>query len=125
MSVAFGDVRKFALSLDNVEESTSYGTAAFKFRGALFVRLKEDGETLVVRMGIDERAEMIETDPAVYFVTEHYLNYAWILVRMKRIELDSLHDLLRGAWRMAAKEKTTRKKRTKPERRRIARRDRL
>ena len=112
MSVTFDDVRKFALTLDNVEEGTSYGMPAFKVRGALFVRLKEDNKTLVVRMGIDERAEMIETDPRIYFVTDHYLNYKWILARMKRIELDVLRDLLRGAWRMASKEKALARKRT-------------
>ena len=38
-SVTFETVRKIARALENVEESTSYGTPAFKVRGALFVRL--------------------------------------------------------------------------------------
>jgi hypothetical protein len=111
MSVKFEKVRKFALSLDNVEEVKSYGTPGFKVRGALFARLKEDGETLVVRMGFDERDEMISTAPGIYFVTDHYLNYKWILVRLARIELDALRDLLRGACRLAASEKSGAKKR--------------
>jgi hypothetical protein len=110
MAVKFEAVRKFVLSLDNVEEVKSYGTPGFKIGGALFVRLKEDGETLVVRTGFDERDEMIATAPEIYFVTEHYLNYKWILVRLARIELDALQDLLRGAWRMAVAEKLSAKK---------------
>src|SRR5580704_4955936 len=50
MGVKFEAVRKFVLSLEDVEEVRSYGTPGFKMRGVLFARLKEDGETLVVRM---------------------------------------------------------------------------
>jgi len=99
MSVKFEEVHKIAPTLENVEEVRSYGTAGFKVGGELFARLKEDGETLVVRMGFYERHEMIATDPGVYFVTDHYLNYKWIMVRLHRIELDALRDLLRGEWR--------------------------
>lgn len=121
MPVKFEDVRKFALTLDGVEEGTSYGTAAFKVRGALFVRLKEDGETLVVRMGFDERDEMIATAPEIYFVTDHYLKYKWILVRMRKIEVDATRDLLRGAWKLAASEKASKLKTLPRARKNIAR----
>ena len=49
------DVRALALSLPSVEESTSYGTPAFKVRGKLFVRLKEDGDSIVVRIDESDR----------------------------------------------------------------------
>lgn len=111
MSVKFEAVRKFVLSLDGVEEVRSYGTPGFKVRGALFARLKEDGETLVVGMGFDARDEMIATAPEIYFVTDHYLNYKWILVRLPKIEMDAMKDLLRGAWRMTEAEKKSEKKR--------------
>ena len=111
MSVKFEAVRKFVLSLDGVEEVRSYGTPGFKVRGALFARLKEDGETLVVGMGFDARDEMIATAPEIYFVTDHYLNYKWILVRLPKIEMDAMKDLLRGAWRMTEAEKKSGKKR--------------
>nr|HEV7955021.1 MmcQ/YjbR family DNA-binding protein [Candidatus Acidoferrales bacterium] len=111
MAVKFEAVRKFVLSLDGVEEVRSYGTPRFKVRGALFARLKEDGETLVVRMGFAARDEMIATAPDIYFVSDHYLNYKWILVRLPKIEMAAMTDLLRGAWRMAEAEKKRAKKR--------------
>jgi hypothetical protein len=111
MSVKFEAVRKFALTLKNVEEVRSYGTPGFKVSGELFARLKEDDETLVVRMGLDARDEMIATAPEIYFVTDHYLNYKWILVRLPKIDYVALCDLLRGACRMAASEKNVGKKR--------------
>jgi hypothetical protein len=111
MAVKFEAVRKFVLSLDGVEEVRSYGTPGFKVRGALFARLKEDRETLVVCMGFDARDEMIAAAPDIYFVSDHYLNYKWILVRLPKIEMDAMTDLLRGAWRMAEAEKKRAKKR--------------
>lgn len=110
MSVKFEAVRKFALTLVDVEEVRSYGTPGFKVGGELFARLKEDGETLVVRMGFDARDEMIAAAPEIYFVTDHYLNYKWILVRLPKTEPDAMKDLLRGAWRMAEVEKKSGKK---------------
>jgi hypothetical protein len=104
VAVTFEAVRKMALALDNVEESTSYGTPAFKVGGALFARLRDDIGALVVRMSIDDRQELIAVDPETYFITDHYLNYPWILVRLARVHPDAIRDLLRGAWRSAAAE---------------------
>lgn len=103
--VTFDTVREFALALDKAEESTSYGTPAFKVGGNLFVRLHQDGESLVVRTSFEEREELMVADPGTYYITDHYLNYAWVLVRMSRVHPDALRDLLRGAWRSAASEK--------------------
>jgi hypothetical protein len=105
MAMTFEAVRKIALALDNVEEGTSYGTPAFKVRGALIARLRDDLGALVVRMSIDDREALMAADPDTYFITDHYLNYPWILVNLARVRPDAMRDLLRGAWRLAAAEK--------------------
>jgi hypothetical protein len=105
MSVTFDTVRTIALSLDRVEEGTSYGTPAFKVRGALFVRLKEDNDTLVLRTTFEQRDELTATDPVTYFITDHYLNYEWVLVRMSQIHVEALRDLIRMAYRLAVQSK--------------------
>jgi hypothetical protein len=99
--MTFDAIRQIALSLDHVEEATSYGTPAFKVRGALIARLRPDIDSLVVRMGFEERGELIAADPETYFITDHYLNYEWILVRLPRVEPEAMRDLLMGAWRAA------------------------
>jgi len=103
--MTFEAVRKMALALDSVEEGTSYGTPAFKVQGALMARLRDDLGALVVRMSIDDRQELMAADPETYFITDHYLNYPWILVNLARVHPDAMRDLLRGAWRWAAAEK--------------------
>jgi hypothetical protein len=98
--VTWNTVRDLALALPGVEESTSYRTPAMKVRGKLVARLKEDGETIVVPMGLDERAVRIEADPKVFFVTDHYVPFPYVLVRLAAVTRTELRELLQDAWRM-------------------------
>jgi hypothetical protein len=104
MPVTFKHVRKLAMSLKNVEEGTSYGTPAFKVDGKLIARLWEDGETLVIGTTLEEREEMMAAEPETYYITDHYLKYPWILVRLSRVHPDALRDLLNRALRLASKQ---------------------
>ena len=96
--INFDIVRKVGLTLPGVEESTAYGAPALKVRGKLLAcvpshRSAEPG-SLVVRVGFDDRAELLAADPDVYYVTDHYLGYTAVLVRMSRVTPDVLQDLL-------------------------------
>ncbi len=113
MPMTFENVRRFALTLADVEEGTSYGTPAFRAKGTLFVRLREDPDILVVRSSFEQREELIAAEPDIYFVTDHYLNYPWVLVRLSRIHADALRDLVRSAWRSASAAKSRAGSRTR------------
>jgi hypothetical protein len=65
--------------------------------------------TLVVRIDFDQRAELIEAEPSIYYVTDHYLNYPSVLVRLSRIDRRSLKDLLGMAWRFVSAKTMTRR----------------
>src|SRR5207253_11051512 len=56
----FAVAKALALALPGVEESTSWGLPALKVGGKLLFLLKEDGETLVLRIGLRDRAAIIE-----------------------------------------------------------------
>src|SRR5918992_1371607 len=94
-------VRRLALALPEAEETTSYGTPAFKVRDKLFARLREEGDILVVRCDLNERETLIQSEPQTYFVRPHYQNYPYVLVRMSEIDLEALRELLTDAWRVA------------------------
>src|SRR5437660_2267403 len=100
--VTFDTVRQIAQTLPGVEESTSYGTPAFKVKGKLFARLHQDGESLVVGVDFEEREEMMSAEPEKYYITDHYLKYPWMLVRMSKVRPEELRDLLISSWRRAA-----------------------
>jgi hypothetical protein len=91
---AFDAVRQIAHTLEGVDDATSYGTAALKVHDALFIRLREDNDTLVLRCPIEDRDALIESDPDTYFLTDHYLNYPWVLARLSTINPAFLRDIV-------------------------------
>jgi hypothetical protein len=94
---------KLGLALPGVEIGASYGTPALKVGGKLMARLWEDGETLVLKgIGFDQRELLMEVEPDVFFVTDHYLNYDCVLLRLPRAEPAALQGLLDQIWRAAA-----------------------
>ena len=101
-SVTFQTVRELALALPEVEEGTSYGTPAFKVKGKLLARLKEDGETLVVKIDFDTQEILMRADPETFFLTDHYVGWPTILVRLARVDRDDLARLLEDSWRQNA-----------------------
>jgi hypothetical protein len=97
-TINFDTVRKIGLALPGVEESTAYGSPALKVHGKLMAgiavnRSAEPG-SLVVRVDFDDRAELLAEDPDVYYVTDHYVGYNAVLVRLSRVNRDVLRDLL-------------------------------
>jgi len=95
-------VRRVALALPGVEEGSSYGTPGFRVRGKFLARMKEDGETLVVKCGDDERDFRMQADPETFFITDHYRGYPTVLIRLARVRLGDLREVLAEAWRRNA-----------------------
>ena len=98
----FETARRIALALPEVTEGTCYGTPAFRVRGKLFARLKEDGQSLVVRIDFHTREMLTSADPEVFYVTDHYLAYPWILVRLPSVRREVLRKAIEDAWRRSA-----------------------
>lgn len=100
--IDFDTVRTIALTLAGVEESTSYGSPSLKVRGNLLACIpankSAEPDSLAVRIDLDRRAELLAAAPDVYYVTDHYVNYTAVLVRLSRIHPDALRDLLGMAW---------------------------
>jgi hypothetical protein len=97
--MSYAVVRKLAFSLPDVEEGTSYGTPALKVRGKLMVRLREDGETIVVIVDFPMREALMQAEPETFFITDHYLNYPTVLVRLATIRSKRLREALGHSWR--------------------------
>lgn len=101
-TVDFATARRMALSLPEVAEGLCYGTPAFRVKNRLFARLWEDGETLVVSADTGTREALIKAKPETFFVTDHYVGYDWVLVRLPAIGEGELKDLMISAWRRKA-----------------------
>jgi hypothetical protein len=100
--VTLATVRRLALAFPGVEEGLSYGTPGFRVRGKFLARMWEDGETLVVKCGDDERDFRMKADPETFFITDHYRGYPTVLVRLTSVTTTDLRDVLEQAWRLNA-----------------------
>ena len=114
-TAGFARVRKMGLALPGTVESVSWRSPSLKVRGRMYAvmashRSAEPG-TLVVVLPIEQRDEIIAADPETYYLTDHYLDYPSLLVRLKRVSDEALRDLLLAAWRLAGTAKPRRPRR--------------
>lgn len=104
--VDFALVESIGRGLSGVEVSTAWGTPALKVQGKMFVCIASnkaaEPNTLAVRMAIPDRDLLIEEDPDVYYLKDHYVNYPCVLVRLSRVNPDALRDLVVGAHRFVS-----------------------
>ncbi|MDB5034981.1 MAG: uncharacterized protein JWQ98_2222 [Chlorobi bacterium] len=100
--VSLDTVRDLALSYPGVIEGRSYGTPVFRVRARLLARLHDSGEALVLAMEIEEREALMQSDPATFYITDHYRGYPWILVRFSTVSHEELRELFERAWRKGA-----------------------
>lgn len=102
-TISFEMVRELALTLPDVEDGTTYGSPALKVRGKMFACLAShrsaEPSSLVVRIDFDRREELLAEDPYTYYLTDHYVSYPVVLVRLTRVHRDALRGLLLMAWR--------------------------
>ena len=108
-------LREIALTLPGVEESTIHGAPSWKVRGKLLACPALHGstgpDTIAVKLDFEQRDRLIAAAPGIYYVTDHYVKHPIVLVRLSRMDRDSLTEVLSMAWRfMSSKTKTTRRR---------------
>ena len=108
-TIDFNTVRRIALSLPDVEDSTIYRSPALKVRGKLLacipIHRSAEPDSVAISIDFDRRAEMLATAQDVYYLPDHYANYPIVLVRLARIHADALPDLVSMAWRFVTTKK--------------------
>jgi hypothetical protein len=110
---SWDDVRRIALGLPETNERPSRGHAFWRVRDKGFVwerPLRQtdldalgdatpDGPILGVRVEhLGAKEALLADDPSVYFTTPHFDGYPAVLVRLERIALGELEELIVEAW---------------------------
>jgi hypothetical protein len=99
-------------TLPDVEVTTTWGAQALKVHGKLFacqaINKSAEPNSLMVRMDQAQRDLLIEEEPATYYLTDHYVDYPCVLVRLSKVSPDALRDLIHGAHRYVS-EKSARR----------------
>ena len=100
------EIVAFALTLPNTELSTSYGQPAVKADGKSFTSTGREARSFHIRSPHDEKAMLLETDPATFWQTPHYEGWPGLLVRYGSADPERVRLVLTRAWWDAAKTKT-------------------
>jgi hypothetical protein len=113
--VDFGVVRELACALPGIEAGTAHGAPTLKLHGRLLacpaIHKSAEPHSLVVKIPLEQRATLIAEHPDLFYVTDHYLNYPSMLVRLSKIRPDELRDLLAMAWRFVSDQAGKRRRR--------------
>jgi hypothetical protein len=99
------EVHALVMSLPAIEEGTSYGKPSYKLGGKFFTRMRVVDESIVLKMSFDEREMLLEADPEVFFLTDHYAPWPYVLAWIEHIAPDQLRSILTRAWREQAPKK--------------------
>jgi hypothetical protein len=107
------DVRRLALALPETGERLSRDLRQWRVRDKLFVwerplrradrealgKDAPDGPILGARVEhLGAKEALVAGDPMVFFTTPHFDGYPAILVRLDRIVLGDLHEVIVEAW---------------------------
>ncbi len=101
--VTWEDVVAHAVTLPEVEESTSYGTPALKVAGKLMARPRtQDDGGLAIRCATVDKEALVGGDNPAYYTTPHYAGHDYVLVNLDLAESEELFELIGEAWHIAA-----------------------
>lgn len=107
------DVRAVASRLPGAVEGTTFGSVSWKVGGKLLVWERPLRKPELAELGLESQVEpilgaavedeptkfaLITEDPEVFLTTAHFAGYAAILVRLERIALPRLEELIDEAW---------------------------
>lgn len=98
-------VRQLALKLPGVVESVSYGTPSFKVKDKMIARFRDEGQTLVLKTDFETRDFLLLVNPEAYYITDHYKDYPYVLVRLDAADMNDLYGQLARAWKAVAPKK--------------------
>ena len=128
MPATLDDVRAIALSLPETHEAVDghRGGASWRTRAGLFVWERGPGKTDLAQLaqqgrswpagpvvgvrtdGLDSKQALLESFPDVFFTIPHFEGYPAVLVRLERVDLDLLSEVVTDAWLLRAPKRIAR-----------------
>jgi hypothetical protein len=107
------EARKIMLAVKGTSEAPYFGKHSV-FYGESFVgRVHDKEEAVALRVGtIEMRDVMLEAEPELFYITDHYKNWPGLLARLSVLDKKTLKALIAG--RAAQLAEKPAKKRRKP-----------
>ena len=123
MPISRADGWKIALSLPGTEEVLWFKKPAVFVHGQFLTKVhhKEDAMTLRVS-SMEMRDMMLEAEPKLFYITDHYRNFPFILARLAALDRKTLKAMLVGrAAQLAANPPNRKARKNTPAKKKSAR----
>ena len=110
MPLTRSEARKIALSFEGASEGPYFGKPAIFVAEKFLTRVHHKEEAMVLAIGsMEMRDVMLEAEPRLFYITDHYKKFPYLLARLSMLTKTTLKDLL--AARVLRIEAKTKKKR--------------
>lgn len=110
---------KIALSLPGSEERLWFNKPAVFIHDQFLTKVHDKEEAMVLPIGsMEMRDMMLEAEPRLFYITDHYKNFPYVLVRLSALDKKTLKEMLVGRAAQLA-DKPRRKAKKAPAKRKI------
>ena|SRR5579863_10551508 len=113
MPLTRAEARKIALSFEGASEGPYFGKPAVFVAEKFLTRVHTKEEAMVLAIGsMEMRDMMLEAEPRLFYITDHYKKFPYLLARLSKLDRATLKDLLSA--RLLQIEAKTKKRRAAP-----------
>ena len=113
MPLTRSEARKIALSFEGASEGPYFGKPAIFVAEKFLTRVHHKEEAMVLAIGsMEMRDVMLEAEPRLFYITDHYKKFPYLLARLSKLDKATLKELLSA--RLLQIESKAKKKRPTP-----------
>jgi hypothetical protein len=97
--VTIDEIRAFASTLPRSSEAFVRGRVKFRIRRIVYLSFSRDGTVMGFAFPKDWRDALVESEPQKFSLPgESDLRYHWVHVRLDKIDVDEMRELVEDAW---------------------------
>ena len=114
MPLTRAEARKIALAVEGATEGPYFGKPAVFVAEKFLTRVHTKEDAMVLHIGsMEMRDVMLEAEPKLFYITDHYKSFPYLLARLSKLDKTTLKDLL-NARLLRIEAKTKKKKAAAP-----------
>ncbi|HEY4076910.1 MAG TPA: hypothetical protein VGM26_08260 [Rhizomicrobium sp.] len=97
MPIKRDEAWKLALSIAGSEERPWFHKPSVFIHDRFLTKVHEKEEAMVLQVGsMEMRDMMLEAEPKLFYITDHYRNFPFVLARLKTLTPKVLKEILAG-----------------------------
>ena len=97
MPISRSEGWKIALSLPGSVETLWFNRPAVFIHDQFLTKVHDKEDAMVLRIGsMEMRDMMLEAEPRLFYITDHYRNFPYVLARLSALDKKTSKDMLVG-----------------------------